>query len=102
MRARGLPERAGLMHPRGVSAEKPKPRRGRPPRDPSSPTSRASFHIGLRLSDARRDQLLRLVTEANKRAETAGLPPTFTASGLVVHAIHQWLDAETARLSRRR
>jgi hypothetical protein len=54
------------------------------------------------LSDDRRDQLLRLVTEANKRAETAGLPPTFTASGLVVHAIHQWLDAETARLSRRR
>lgn len=87
------------MHPRPVS-DQPKKRRGRPPRDPSAPTGRASFHIGLRLADARRDQLLALVAAANKRAEAAGLPPTFTASGLVVHAIHQWLDSETAKLAK--
>jgi hypothetical protein len=43
-----------------------------------------------------------LVEAANARARAAGLPPTITPSGLVTHAIVEWLDRETAKLGRKR
>ena len=92
--------RARLVHPSGVSTE-PK-RRGRPPKDQANPTARGSYHLGLRLADARRDQLLRLVEAANERAKGAGIPATVTASSLVVMWIQERLDVETAKLARKK
>lgn len=81
----------------------PKKRRGRPPKnDPGGGTTHASFHLGLRLNDLRRDQLLALVDDANARARTAGIPAQVTASSLAVHYLVERLDLETARLARKR
>jgi hypothetical protein len=80
----------------------PAKRRGRPPKDPNNPTAKGSYHLGLRLSDERRDQLLRLVEAANERARAAGIPGTVTASSLVTFWIVDRIDAETAKLGRKR
>jgi hypothetical protein len=95
-----LHRHARVMHPSGVSTEAK--RRGRPPKDQANPTTRGSYHLGLRLSDPRRDQLLRLVEAANERAKGAGIPATVTASSLVVLWIQERLDVETAKLGKRR
>jgi hypothetical protein len=60
------------------------------------------FHLGLRLNDHRRDQLLRLVEAANERAKEAGIPSTVTPSGLVTLWIQERLDAETAKAAARK
>jgi hypothetical protein len=83
----------------GVNAPK---KRGRPPKDASNPTGRGSYHLGLRLSDERRDALLKLVDAANERARGAGIPATVTASSLVQLWIGERIDAETAKLAKRR
>jgi hypothetical protein len=77
-------------------------RRGRPPTDQTNPTGRGSYHLGLRLADERRDQLLRIVTAANERARAAVLPATVTASQLVTLWIVERLDVETAKLAKKR
>jgi hypothetical protein len=85
-----------------MSSEQPK-RRGRPPRDPSTTSeSRAGFHLGLRLNEHRRSQLTALVEAANERARGASLPANVTPSGLVTFWIMERLDAETAKLGKRR
>ena len=61
-----------------------------------------SFHLGLRLNDLRRDQLLRLVEEANDRARAAGIPANVSASSLVSLWIVERIEAETAKLGRKR
>ena len=75
----------------------PKRRRGRPPRDPANATGRASFHIGLRLPDAKRDELLRLVAEAQERARLARVPAHVTPSNLVYSWILEAIDREIAK-----
>ena len=86
-----------------MSDEQPKRRRGRPSKDPTtSPAGRHAFHLGLRLNDHRRDQLLRLVDAANERARAAGIPATVSPSGLVTLWISERLDEETAKLGRKR
>jgi hypothetical protein len=85
-----------------VSTEQPK-RRGRPPRDQTGgPTGKASFHLGLRLNDHRREQLLALVDAANERAKAAAVPAHVTPSSLVAMWIGERLDLETAKLARKR
>jgi hypothetical protein len=85
-----------------MTTETPR-RRGRPPKnDPGGGTTHASFHLGLRLNGLRRDQLLRLVEAANERAKAAGVPATVTASSLVTMWIVERIEAETARLSKKR
>jgi hypothetical protein len=83
-----------------MSEEKPK-RRGRPPSDKTSgETGRATFHLGLRLNDHRRDQLLALVEDRNRRAVAAGIPPAVSASSLVALWIGERLDLETSKLTK--
>jgi hypothetical protein len=74
-------------------------RMGRPPREPGGP---ATFHLGLRLNDHRRDQLLRLVEMANDRAREASVPANVTPSSLVAMWIFERLDEETAKLGKKR
>jgi hypothetical protein len=83
-------------------SELPK-RRGRPPADPTTEqTGRTAFHLGLRLNDHRRDQLLHLVELANARARAAGIPANVTPSGLVSLWIQERLDLETGKLGKKK
>jgi hypothetical protein len=75
-------------------------RRGRPPREAGA--GPATYHLGLRFSERRRDQLLRCVQAANERARAAGIPSNVTPSGLVTMWISERLDAETAKLAKKR
>ena len=77
--------------------EQPKKKRGRPPHDPTQATGRASFHVGLRLSDARRDQVMRLVEEAQERARAARVPQNITPSSLIHSWIIECIEREIAR-----
>ncbi len=60
------------------------------------------MHLGLRLGPKRADQLKRLVDHANAVARSNGLPEAFTASALVVAQMNAWLDAEVAKLDRKK
>jgi len=82
--------------------EQPKRRRGRPSRDPQATEAGAGLHIGLRLDESRRAQIIACVEDANERARAAGLPATVTISGLAAHWIREKLDAEMIRLSKKR
>ena len=81
-------------------ADKPKKRMGRPPSHPQE--GPGVFHLGLRLSEVRKEQLLALVEAANDRARAAGIPAAVTPSALVTHWIIERIDEETAKASRRR
>jgi len=81
-----------------VSEEKPK-KRGRPPREPGGA---GVYHLGLRFNEHREAQLTRLVDAANERARAAGIPANVTASGLVSMWICERLDAETAKLGKKK
>jgi hypothetical protein len=83
-------------------SDQPKRRRGRPSRDPAAAGHGAGFHLGLRLDETRRAQLLALVGDANERARAAGLPDNITPSGLISHWIRERLDLETERLAKHR
>jgi hypothetical protein len=85
-----------------MSVEHPK-RRGRPPSDPTSGAAgRGAFHLGLRLNEHRRDQLVHLVELANGRAKAAGIPANVSPSSLVTLWIQERLDLETAKLGRKK
>ncbi len=93
---------AGVRYAFDMSDPKPK-RRGRPSRDPlATGDSRAQFHVGLRLVDARRDQLLELVKRANARAAAAEVPATVTPSGLITMWILERIDEEWAKIGRKK
>jgi hypothetical protein len=66
-----------------------------------NPAGRGAFHLGLRLGDSLRDELLVLVAAANERAKAAGLPPTVTPSGLVTHWIVERISEEMKRARRK-
>ena len=85
-----------------MSDPQPK-RRGRPPKDPTTTlTSRGGFHLGLRFNEVRKQQLLACVEAANARAKAAGIPANVSPSSLTTLWIQERLDAETAKMAKKR